>query len=490
MSNFKSFRKAFGTRAFRNGGYSILITTAVVIVAILLNALISSLPSSIVKPSISPYDYYSLTDVTKELVGGIDEDVTLYYIVTAGGEDEVWVEFARRYCELNGKLSLRFVDPTASPAFVDKYSELAGGNLTENSIVVLNEASEEARLVVYEEVFGRTFASQEEYMYYMMGYDVGTKYFAGENKLTAALEYVTMEIHPVIHYTAGHGETAIGTNLSGALDDDNFLVQELNLLTGENTLEPRHSIVLINAPTRDFAQSEIDTLREYMKQGGKVLLFTDYQNGDLPLLFGLMGEYGMAFKEGMVIEGNVNNYMRAPYILKPNVTASVITEKLESTNLNFFLPLSHAIGTVEGLDSNEYTMTVLMNTSNAAYIRIFDEDAQMDDSTLAKQEGDEVGIFSLAVMTKNSADGAAVWFSTAFFADDQFLGYNAEYLFALLTHLTGKQGSITIATKTLTDTSLIVSQGAQGLWAVVLMGVVPLGCVGVGLYIWNKRRKQ
>ena len=57
MSKNSKLLASFQTRAFRNGGYSLLITAAVVAIAILINALLPMLPPSLIKPSISPYDY-------------------------------------------------------------------------------------------------------------------------------------------------------------------------------------------------------------------------------------------------------------------------------------------------------------------------------------------------------------------------------------------------------------------------------------------------
>jgi len=181
-------------------------------------------------------------------------------------------------------------------------------------------------------------------------------------------------------------------------------------------------------------------------------------------------------------------YNSQPTILLPNVTASVISQKLTSQNYNILMPLSHAIGTDIQLDTSLYTMTVLMNTSNSAYIKVPSEDNP--DMTTEKEEGDEGGIFSLGVMTEHADGGTALWLGSPWFIDDQFLYYNYEYLLAIFSYMTGKEASITIATKTLSDGSLMVSAGAQGVWGLLLIGVIPLGCLGYGLVRWNKRRKR
>ncbi len=519
-----NIQSSFKTRSFRVGGYSLLLTAAVLAIAILINSLLSLLPASVIKPSISPYDYYSLTDLTKNLVSDIEDKITLNYVVTPGGEDEIFVEFARRYCELNDELTLKFVDPSASPSFVEKYTEAAGGSLTENSIVVVNESTGTARVVVYENVYGRTFASQEEYYYYMMGYDVGTKYFAGETEMTSALDYVTMAFHPTILTTSGHGETALGT-IATALKADNYDVESLNLLTSDK-LDPENTLVLINTPTKDFSEDEITVLRDYMKEGGKVMLFSSFGAGDLPRLYALMNEYGMGYTNGYIEEGNVNQYYSAPYILIPTVTGSAIANKLTSTNITLLVPLAHPIDTSITLDASKFTMTVLLNTSNAATFVPPEEDeegeedeetgesesvspnesadaaqAQSAESTTETVGSETTGggetdpeapkpPFAVGAMVESTDGGTAVWFSSPYFIDDQFFEYNYEYVIATFQYLTGKESSISIATKSLQDTNLVVSNGAQTFWAVALIGIIPVGTIVMGFFVWNKRRKQ
>ncbi len=478
-----NMKKAFHTRVFRNGAYSLLVTAAVIAIAILIQFLLAQLPASVIKPSISPYDYYSLTETTETLVKGLKDKITIHLVASTGAEEEILVEFINRYRDLNSNLSLKLVDPTASPGFI---TEHASEDLSENSLIVINDRTGASRVINYSEIFYPTFTSQEEYLSYLMYGVGGVMNFAGENELTSALDYVTMENHPAIYQTSGHGESALSQSLTKLMDDDNYTVNTLSLLT-ITEIPADAAIILINIPSKDFVESEIALLRSYMEKGGKVLLNSYHQNGDLPLLYGLMAEYGMSFKPGMVLEGNVNQYMNAPYFIMPNITDTPIVDRMESSNVSLFMPMAHAIGDTDQITAETHTKTVLLNTSNAAFIKIPDEEGNID---FQKNEEDEAGIFTLAAMVTNMQGGGAVWFASPFFMDEQFLAYNMEYIMATLGHLTGKESSISIATKTMSDSMIVVSAGAQTFWAVLLIGIIPLGCLGLGLVVWNKRRKQ
>ncbi len=487
-----SFKASLKSRTFKSGAYSLLLTAALLAVIVLVNVLLSLLPSSLTRPSISPYDYYSLTDATKKLVSGLSAKIELNYVVTPGSEDAVFPEFVRRYCELNEGLTLKYVDPTASPAFVEKYQEQNGGELSENSVVVINKVTGTARVVDFYDVYTVSFvssAAEENYYYY--GDTSGLIYsFAGEPALTAAIEYVTIDLHPTVYQTVGHGESDIGAQYKNDLTFSSFTFTSLNLAT-QTEIDPEESVVLINSPKKDFSDEEITLLRDYMKEGGKVYLLSYYANGDLPKLYGLMAEYGMKFKPGLLCEGNVNHFSPGrPYLSLPNILPTEIAQGMPSQNVNLFLNQPHAIDPSSPVDSNEYSMTVLLQTSKAAYIRVFGDGDAVNDETIKKQEGDEEGQFTVGAVVENSKGGGVTWIATPYFADDSYYEFNREFLLSSFTYLTGKDTSITIATKPLADTPLTVSSGALLFWAVILIAVIPLGAVAFGLVIWNKRRKQ
>lgn len=483
MTNTTKLKNSFRTRVFRNGGYSMLLIGAVIVVTILLNVLISRLPSSIVKPSISPFNYYDLTKTTTRLVEGIKDDISIYLVASIGKEDPIVEEFIKRYCELNSHLKLKYVDPTASPGFVETYSP---DGLDENSIIVINEDTKIARAIPYAKIFGITFSSQEEYYYYLQGYNVGQTYFDGENALTSALDYVTMEHHPVIYLVSGHGESQLGSTLLAGLENDNYTVKTLPLLTATE-IPSDASVLIINRPAKDLTESEISLLRTYMEKGGKLLLSTAYTSKDLPLLYGLSAEYGMTFKEGVIMEGNVNHYYSAPYFILPNIASTTISAKLTSSNISIFAPLAHPIDISSEIDTVKFKRTVLMSTSSAAFLKFPQENGSVSSE---KADGDETGTFTVACMTTNVRDGAFVWFSSLYFMDDEFYSFNSEYIMATFSVLTGKDSSVNIASKSTVSEMLLVTAGAQSFWAVTLIGVIPAGCLLYGLYVWNKRRKQ
>ena len=73
--------------AFQGGAYALSITAVVLAILIVLNVLVSALPSSLTKFDISATKLYSITSNTKVVVNALEEDVTIYWIVQSGEED-------------------------------------------------------------------------------------------------------------------------------------------------------------------------------------------------------------------------------------------------------------------------------------------------------------------------------------------------------------------------------------------------------------------
>ena len=76
-------------RALQGGSYSIAAAAVILAILVVVNLLVSALPTSMTKYDISSAKLYSVTSNTKAVLSGLDEDVTIYWIVQAGMEDDI-----------------------------------------------------------------------------------------------------------------------------------------------------------------------------------------------------------------------------------------------------------------------------------------------------------------------------------------------------------------------------------------------------------------
>lgn len=137
MNERKSFRLPGGagnhSAAFYGGSYSLVITAVVLAILIVVNVFVSELPASLTKYDISSTKLYSITSNTKAVVNGLQEDVTIYWIVQSGKEDDIIENLLSRYESLSDHIQVVKKNPDVFPAFAKQYTDETVQN---NSLVV------------------------------------------------------------------------------------------------------------------------------------------------------------------------------------------------------------------------------------------------------------------------------------------------------------------------------------------------------------------
>ena len=75
--------------ALRGGTYALAVTAVVLAILITANVFASALPATLTRQDISAAQLYSVTSNTKVVVNNLTDDVTIYWIVQSGEEDDV-----------------------------------------------------------------------------------------------------------------------------------------------------------------------------------------------------------------------------------------------------------------------------------------------------------------------------------------------------------------------------------------------------------------
>ena len=213
------------TRSFRVGGYSVLAAVIVIAIAVFANVLVGALPAKYTQFDTTSNSLYSLSEQTELLLSGLEDEVTVYWIVQDGAEDSTLGTLLERYTAASDELTVSKVDPDVQPTFVQQY---VTGTVYNNSLVV--ECGERNTYVSYSDLYEYDYSS-----YYSTGsYDVS---FAGESELTSAIDYVTSEDLPLLYTLSGHGEAELSTSFTTAVEKQNIDIQSLSLLTTDGVPE-------------------------------------------------------------------------------------------------------------------------------------------------------------------------------------------------------------------------------------------------------------
>lgn len=470
-------RKWFGHR-FIAGTWSAFAAVIVIVIAVVANMIVSSLPTTTTQIDLTSNSLYSLSDQTKRIAASLDRDVNLYLLATSGNEDTTIVRFLNNYAALSSHIKVETVDPSLKPTFLKGY-DLETSMLYQNSVIVDSEGR--YRLVGYDEIYVTDYSMD----YYSYSYDTTTT-FDGENAITNAIHYVTSDNLPKVYILSGHGEEELSSDMTDMIKGDNMESESLSLLSLDAVPEDA-ALVLINAPSADLGEDETEVLLSYLQGGGNVVLLTDYiEEGKMTNLLRVTQAMGLTVENGIVIEGDRNmRVSRYPHYILPSLTSHEITEALIEGGYYILTPIAQPIA--ETTDSTA-EITWLLTTSDAAYAKL----AAMDMKTTEKEDGDTDGPFHVGAISEN--EGKLVWFTSASMLDTNVdytvAGGNSNLLLNAFNWMAGQEESISIRAKTMEEERLTVPASSASFWSVVMIGVIPavLICAGVVIYVRRKRR--
>jgi ABC-2 type transport system permease protein len=484
MPNLKDAAKksvaSLKSSSVRIGGYSIFAVLIVIAIAVAINYFAAALPASATQIDMTANRLYSVSDQTKQVVGGLSKDVTVYWVVRSNYEDSTLEKMLNLYDSLSDHLTVVKKDPDVNPTFVKRYTDTA----EDNSLVVVS--GDRNTYVAKDDIFVYDYSN-----YYTDGtYDVN---FAGESALTSAISYVTSDNLPTAYLLEGHGESALASTFSTAVKKENITTQQLSLLSLEAVPEDA-DCVIINAPTSDISTDEKDRLLSYLQKGGTLFLITAPPKGAaMTNLYALMAEYGASAADGIVIEGDSNHYAwGAPHYLLPDIQSHTITTPLISGKVHVLLPIAQGLIVSEPLRDG-LTVTKLLTTSDSAFSKLAGYAMENYD----KAEGDIAGPFALGLaISETLPDGAQtkiVWISSAALLDEdtnkQVSGGNLNLFVNALDWMCAQENSISIRVKSMDAETLTIGSVTVSLLSVLFVGLIPLGYLSIGI-VTSVRRKR
>lgn len=459
--------------ALLGGSYSLVISVVVLALLIVANIFVSALPTNLTKYDISSTKLYSITSNTKVVVNALEQDVTIYWIVQAGEEDDVIENLLGKYESLSDHISVVKRNPDVYPTFAEQYTD---EDVPNNSLVV--ECGDRYRYISYNDIY-----VSESNMY---SYSYSTS-FDGEGAITSAIDYVVTEDLPQLYVLEGHGEAELPSTFSDQLEKENYELNTLSLLTVDEVPEEADCI-LIYAPSTDLSEEEVTMLQDYVSNGGKLMVSAGTtENGSLPNLYSLLENYGITAAEGIVVEGEREHYaFGMPYVLMPDIASSDITDSLTEENYYVLMPISQ--GMTVGSTTNG-TVTSLLTTSDTAFSKV----AGYSLETYEKEDGDIDGPFSVAVSIEDQGGGQIVWFSSSVFLEDMYNAYssgaNVDLAMNSLSWLVGEREAISIRSKSLNYNYLTISDSTSSLLKGLMIGVFPLAYLCIGITVILVKRK-
>lgn len=474
-TNFIGNMKAsFSGRKFRSGAYATMLSVVVIVIVLVVNMLVSKMN---IQFDLTSQSMYSLTSDTKTLLKGLNDDITIYYMVQQGSEKDEFMKIAKLYDSSSSKVTLVEKDPVLYPTFAAKYVD---DTVTANSFIVVNNTNNTAKYIPGSDMVV-TQMNYQTYQSETTGIDV-------EGELTSAIQFVTNKNLPIMYVVDGHGETATSDTFSSAVKKMNIDIKTLSTLT-QSAIPKDCNILYINAPTNDFNDAETTMIKDYLTAGGKAIITLNYNASSLPNFLSILDYYGVEVVNGTIIEGDANKYVpNRPDIFVPTIESHDITSKVKGSNIAVFMLTASGLN-ISDTKRSSLTVTPLLTTSDSSFSKV-----NFNGTVYDKQDGDINGPFNVGLVatdTYNNVTSDLVVFSSAdIFSDDTADYGNADLLTGTVGYLSGDTSAISIPAKSYGIKYITTTQLQAIMWGVVTVIVIPVTVLIIGGVICYRRRRK
>ncbi len=481
----KNGNNFFKRKNFKYGSNAVILTVAVIAIAILANILVGMTD---VKLDLTANKLFSLTDVTKNELKNLNQDVEIIGLfddqkLTSGNEYKQVTDLLNLYAKTS-HIKVSYIDPDKNPTIIKDLDPDNTMALQSTDFVVRTKTNgtEKKKKLQYYDLFEVQY-DQSTYQPYTTGSNA-------EQGFTGAIKYVTSKETPVVYFTTGHSELELASNYSNLktyLENNNFLVKTLDLLTASKI--PDDAAMLVEAaPKNDITVNESDLLENYITKGGKVIFMFDYLANDPSLdnFNNLLSKYNLSVDYDRVTETDQSRHLpNDPNTLVLDVASNdIIPQELQTVLKN-----SRSITILK--NAKEYiTTTPLMSAADTAI-------GQMVNPSRGE---DLKGPLNIAVAVENKGGekpskllviGNASFISDATASDSTNANYyanSAAFFVQSMNWMIGQKDEINVPTKNYETNAININQLQSSVMGGVLVVVLPLLILGVGLMVYLRRR--
>lgn len=548
MSEEKRQNKLKRRKKLKYGSLATAVTVIFVAVVVLVNVVVSLIgdrfPDAVLDLTTS--NVYEISDETLDYIRDLDQDVE---IAVSSDEsafqtdkyNKMIAETISKYQGYSDHISVTYFDTTKDPDILAQYQELYGGTINSGKIIVTSGK----RIKVYDCFADMFELDQQKYQYYQYGMASLTDCitgFKGEQTLTSAIMNVT-DSNPkavgVISLSNGemiYSQTQANYYAVNAakslLDDNGYDVTELDIVADALDKE-QYDILLLPAPAQDLTTDAIAKLKDFLYNDGnlgkQLIYIADYSQSSTPNLDAFLKEWNVQIDRSIVRDEDsssqtVSTLSGSGKVPIANVAADEDDKgydgNLNNTSLPVVAPLTRPIDALTA--NNGRTVTSLLTTSGTSYrypLSDVSDDAASADDMAEQPTEDAAEAATEAAETTTSFDTSAAERSEntvmALCRDQQSTGSefiesdvivlgsmslldynlvqdsaynNAEYFIGLLNSVCGKEDSIVIAAKDLSQTSISATETQLKTIRTLVVFLIPLAVVVVGVIVAVRRR--
>jgi ABC-type uncharacterized transport system involved in gliding motility auxiliary subunit len=409
---------------------------------------------------------YSLSDQTVKIVKGLKQDATVTYFDQATRFQQA-KDLLDRYANLSPKIHVEYVDPDKKP----QSAREAGIKSYGTTVVQIGIKKEEAKGMTEEGITGAFIRDLK-------------------NKTRT------------ICFVAGSGEHTIDdtdrngySRLKNLLGKDNYDAKSISLL--QNAEVPGDcTAVVIGGPSSDYQQPEVDAIKKYVEDGGRVLFLLDpplkigrSEIADNDALANLLQAWGVTLDKDLILDLNPIGQLAGlgPQVaLVTSYNPHPIVNEMKGTATGF--PLSRSMDikntsktSVEKLFGSSDSSLATVNLSSPS-VNPNDPKNKKGPMTIAA-----AGTYNIG---KENAQGRFVVIGSSAWAANSFINFNGNHDLALnaMNWLSSDEDLISIRPKEREERRITMTRAQLNWVRTVSQFLLPLAVVLAGVSVWWRRR--
>ncbi len=451
---FTSGSRKISGRSFKQGS-NVLIQVLVMLAIVAMVAFVTTRQHG--RIDLTENNLYSLSDQTVKVLAGLNKEVKIigfFKSAEQNGPKDLLDEYDYR----SSNISYELVDPDEKPDITKKYNVKAFG-----TIVVESGAKRE---------------SIEK---------------LNEADLTNAILKVSRDQDKVIYFLGGHGERSIsdaspeGYQLAAeAIRKENYIVRDLNLVR-RRTVPDSCSVLAIVYPRISFFPGELDSVKKYLDNGGKVLLLADQEHQ--PDIVDFMAGYKMILGNDLVVDASGMGQLFGAGPGMPLVSKYDQQHPItKGFNIMTFFPYSSSITLDE--KSGGYTVKSLLKTGPQSWAETDYASGQVSFDP-DKEVRQPVTLAAVAEKEQGTGKSVLVAFGDSDFAKNGYFQNqgNANLFLNTVNYLAEEEDLISVRPKQVDDRRLTLTKADVSALFYLVVIAIPLLVIIAGVIIFFKRNR-
>ena len=290
------------------------------------------------------------------------------------------------------------------------------------------------------------------------------------------------------------------------LKNEAYVSSSVNLLT-EGKVPDDCDLLVIMAPVKDFMEQEVESVLNYINNGGDLILSSDVGNiaETYPNLQKVYDEYGVTLNHTGYVYETDSNYALSNYpnIFMPHVSYSndITTDIYSDGTGTLWMVYAGRLEFVSDEQLKDINVTrddILTSSDDALFVTNIAESAT--EAAKSAEKGKSVISSVLTKTIKPDTESIAVIIANASFITDykvqqlsssypiSYLGNNKDFMLNSIAYLTKKENTLKIRKDMSTSTYAPTKE--QNRIVIMIIFVIPIAIIVSGIVVWNLRRRK